>query len=216
MTLPRISNMAEYMGKLREEYDKTDFPYYLDKLSAKDGAVIRDLDNENKLYHRVKESYHYIPQTGDFELWSLVNFLHNRVRINYSNTPFPHPVVLDVGAGTGAKVRMFKDCGFSAAGIEFQYEYVKAGRKAHKLSHNELLWMNAFNITEEFLEGFSVIYTYMPLHNTKRMTELHNILWQKAQLGTIFVEMLPRYYPMNMARNFGGFAVTEKASYYYD
>lgn len=199
------------------------FLEYLDWLDKKDDKIRAKLP-DNIYYHDVKESYPYIPERYHRELFNLISFLKTPTKAKYSER-FPSPVVLDVGAGTGRIVRMLIDNGIPAAGIEFHYPYVEWGRKVHKLSYNELIWKNAFDLDAEFLSGFNVIYTYMPLCNGFRMTELHFHLWKNSAPGTIFIEMYPLYYPMNMARIYNkniendfGLAFIKKASHgsYFD
>ena len=107
---------------------------------------------------------------------------------------------LDVGAGTGRIVRLAKEFGFQAEGIEYHSPYVEAGRKAHGLSEEELMVGDAFDLDSRFYRQFDVIYTFMPILDKKLMCKLHTHLVYEATADAfpvLFVEMLPEYYPLN-------------------
>ena len=180
------------MDRSSEEFQK--FVQYWEKMEKKDDKLERELDREGKLYHDVKESYFYIPFHGDYTFFDMISFIRN-----YKPRWHKRDIkVLDVGAGTGLKVKILNDYGVDAVGIEFQEEYVKVGRKAWKLTSEQLIVENAFNLTREFLSQFTHIYTYMPLRDPIRMGQLHVFLYSMVMHDTFFMEMLPSYYPMDL------------------
>ncbi len=141
--------------------------------------------------HNVIGSYPYIPFHDDDTLYYIfVKMLENKQK---SYMPL---TLLDVGAGTGRIIHLAKFMGIAAKGIEFHEPYVTTGRKLYGLSEEELIVQDAFTLTPKFLEQFSVIYTYMPLYDSVKMTGLHCHLASNARRGTTLVEMLPSYYPM--------------------
>jgi SAM-dependent methyltransferase len=150
--------------------------------------------------HKVDESWSYVPFLEEEKLYGLFSGIRKLEDILCQKIS-----LLDVGAGTGRIVYLAKKCGISAKGIEFHQPYVESGRKAFKLSKDELQVQNAFDLSVEFLLQFGVIYTYMPLKDTARMTELHFSLVNKIQSfkekdgegshSVIFAEMCRVYYP---------------------
>lgn len=169
------------------------------KIDEKDRQLIRKLDYEGKLRHGVRESYDYIPNHGTKGLYEA--FSH--IKITLENA-YRHDIgFIDVGAGTGRIVKLAKEFGFNpVCGVEFQEQYVKLGRKEYRLSDKELVVKDAFTLDAEFLKDFRAVYTYMPLIDRKRMSALCFHLNNIAKESTVFVEMLPEYFPLNrFARN---------------
>lgn len=152
---------------------------------------IRSVILQDKKDHRSKESYPYIPFREDKILYFMFRKLHEG--FSRYNRRFS---LLDVGAGTGRIVALAKMCGIPARGVEFHAPYVELGREFYELSPEELIVENGFNLKFDFLKEFTVIYTYMPIRNSMRMSALHFHLESQALYGTLFVEMLPAYYPM--------------------
>jgi SAM-dependent methyltransferase len=105
---------------------------------------------------------------------------------------------LDVGAGTGRIVKIAKDFGFDAFGIEYEEKYIKAGRNAFGFSEKELFQKDAFDIDMDLLKDVDIIYTYMPVKNEELMGKLHCQLYSRAKYQTILLEMHPVYYPTNV------------------
>lgn len=165
-----------------------------DREISEQDSVIRRTEKFRKLYNEVFQdnsvvSYPYIPMhdsVGLYEVFCMAK--KNKLSL------------LDIGAGTGRIIALAKFCGISAAGLEYQELYVKAGRKLFGLSEEELFVGDAFEISPETLSEYGLIYTYMPIRVAERMTDLHFSLYQKSAPGTKFVEMLPSYYPVNYMR----------------
>lgn len=152
------------------------------------------------LYHHsaeVKGSYPYIAFHDEQRLCDFFRMLLQKHQSVYPNRPLK---LLDVGAGTGRIVYLAKRFGIPAMGIEYHEPYVKLGREYFGLSEEELVVGDAFEMSVEFLAPITVIYTYMPLYNPLKMSELHFSMYHKTQYGTVFAEMLPSYYPMNEFR----------------
>lgn len=120
------------------------------------------------------------------------------------------PTFLDVGAGTGRIVKLAKTFGFNARGIEYQQEYVNVGRKMHNLGPDELICMDAFDLTTETLKDVDIIYTYMPIGQSNLMTNLHLWLVKESMNDTLFVEMLPSYYPVVMFPKTGSHCIFQR------
>lgn len=168
-----------------------DFKQLYDKISVEDSAAMGLLNAQKTREHGVAGVYPYISFRGFDDLWELFEALTLKFR-GKENVKF-----LDVGAGTGRIPKLGKEYGFGkSVGVEFFEPYVKAGRKFHKLSESELLVKDGFTLTRGFLQDFNVIYTYMPIVDSRKMTQLHSHLVFEADWNTVFVEMLPRYYPM--------------------
>jgi hypothetical protein len=188
------------MNNKPELMSKDDFREFYNSLWELDDQNEDKLRSESKYEHEVKESFPYIP-FGDFTaLHTLFVSIKSRDAERGTQTS-----LLDVGAGTGRIVCLAKKFGIPAKGIEFYEPYVLLGRKTHELSDEELILGNAFDMTPEFLQEFGVIYTYMPLLDTSRMTELHFSMVNKLQnrkyvhgQEIFMVEMYPMYYPMNI------------------
>jgi SAM-dependent methyltransferase len=170
-------------------------------LTDKIDLGIRGKMNDAGIYnHEVKESSPYIPFHHVEKLYELFSGIRRLEDILCRKIS-----LLDVGAGTGRIVYLAKKCGISAKGIEFHKPYVEAGRKAFKLSKDELQVQNAFDLSVEFILQFGVIYTYIPIKDISRMTELHFSLVNKIQSfkekdeegihSVIFTEMCRVYYP---------------------
>lgn len=160
-----------------------------------DEEIRRALRDTEQFNHKIVGSFPYIPYTGTRTLYEIFS----GIREAYENrTYYPDGgKFLDIGAGTGTIVKLAKDFGLSAVGIEFHEPYVIAGRKLHGLSDEELVLENAFNLHREFLTQFQVIYTYMPLCNSDKMSELHFQIFRRLDYEAVMVEMLPNYYPMD-------------------
>ena len=109
---------------------------------------------------------------------------------------------LDVGCGTGRVVKLAEIFGFKSFGVECLENVAMIGRNAYGLSEERLIWADAFDLDEEFLSRFDAIYTYMPIADRELMGKLHMHLVSKSRKNdssygnTLFVEMLPRYYPV--------------------
>jgi SAM-dependent methyltransferase len=204
--------------------DEKKFEKFVEEIREKDLDLIHSLDASNTFYHGVQESYPYIPFIHSQELRFFIEMLKNRRQeFEWEKHKIPTPCVLDVGAGTGRIVKILKEFGIQAVGIEFHEPYVKLGREAYGLSEQELVLGDAFEMTREFLAGFNCIYTYMPLCSGKRMTELHFSIFQKILPNTIMVEMLPNYYPMSQFKrynppghSYGVFTMVNAKDYYFD
>lgn len=137
----------------------------------------------------------YIPFTDDSTLFTLFEIL--REECGMSKVKF-----LDVGCGTGRIVKLALNYGFPVVnGVEIHQPYIDYGNKLYGFTNNELIQGNAFELSQEFVRQFNVIYTYKPLCNSNYMRELHINLYNKASSGTFFVEMLPDYYPMTIAHD---------------
>lgn len=173
-----------------------EFKNYFNSLTEQDN-VLRKLPEFRKIYEshldggESSEFYPYIPV---YEVLGLHKLFFLCKLQNLS--------LFDVGAGTGKIIMLAKFCGIPAAGLERQCVYVEAGRKVYGLSEEELMLEDAFEISPEILSKFGVIYTYMPIRNSKRMTELHFSLYSKVPKGTFFAEMLPEYYPLFEMANY--------------
>ena len=143
-----------------------------------------------------KDFWWYIPFTHTEDLFHALSL----VKKSQEETVLPYRSnkklkFLDVGAGTGRIVKIAKDFGFDAFGIEYEEKYVKAGRKAFGFSEKELFQKDAFDIDADFLKDVDIIYTYMPVKNTELMGKLHTQLYSRAVYNTILLEMYPVYYP---------------------
>lgn len=161
--------------------------YYME-LDEQDVAIKQALRMADLYDHRHKESWEYISYHNLPELARLLEFL----RKSYCGHS---PTICDVGAGTGRMVRLFRDFGYKAFGVEFHPPYVQHGRKVFDLSPDELILADAFKVPDEIYRTANVIYTYMPIRDQKLMSELHLHLYNVAKPGTILVEMYPVYYP---------------------
>lgn len=202
------------MARNIKDFTEQSFESYLLEIEKIDRKIQRAITKEGVYCHNVEGSFEYIPMHNSDVLFSLITFLVTDEI--FAKKP---ATVLDVGCGTGRIVKILQDFGIKARGIEFHSPYVKRGRKGFKLSEEDLVVGDAFEITPEFLSEFSVIYTYMPLYNRNSMVKLHLELYMKAQYGTILVEMLPEYYPMNLAVNIKNyrqfpFGLVKKEHYY--
>lgn len=191
-----------------------DFLEILTELDSQDDKLRNKFDSSDT-HHHVQESWPYIPQHSDHRLYQFVvmceqlgKYLAEYKSLTEATASlFGRPdlqlpqkafclKVLDVGAGTGRIVKLLKECGINAAGIEFFEPYAEAGRKKFKLSEQELIVGDAFKMTPEFLQEFNVIYTYMPIKNPRRMSELHVQLFHTTSCSTVLTEMYPVYYPL--------------------
>jgi SAM-dependent methyltransferase len=170
------------------------------KTDKTDWKIRSEMYDTETFEHKVDESWSYVPFLRGEKLYELFSGIRRLEDILCRKIS-----LLDVGAGTGRIVYLAKKCGISAKGIEFHRPYVEFGRKVFKLSKDELQVQNAFDLSVEFLLQFGIIYTYMPLKDTARMTELHFSLVNKIQSfkekdgegshSVIFAEMCRVYYP---------------------
>jgi hypothetical protein len=162
--------------------------------------TMRDTLQESGLYtHNLqKESYPYIAMHNSMQLYNVFQTIFNLKKVMEVSSKFQYDLT-DIGAGTGRIVKLAKFFGLKARGLEYHEPYTKLGRTLFDLSADELIVGNAFDVSKKYVQESFVIYTYMPLHNHDRMSELHFSLYSKAKTGSWFVEMLPRYYPMNIA-----------------
>jgi SAM-dependent methyltransferase len=171
---------------------------------------------KEELDHKSKESYPYIPNHYFESLYFIFSNMWE-YKHKYPRSPIFKLSLLDVGAGSGRIVALAKACGIQAKGVEFHAPYVELGRKFYELSEDELIVGNAFDLKNDFLKQFSVIYTYMPIRNDARMAALHFHLESQAGDSTTFIEMLPRYYPMrhfSMTETYKPFWVEKGVSRY--
>jgi SAM-dependent methyltransferase len=151
-----------------------------------------------------KNFWYYIPFCNEedlFEAFSLAKENLERNVLPYrknQNIRF-----LDVGAGTGRIVKIAKDFGFDAFGIEYEEEYIKAGRNAFGFSEKELFQKDAFDIDMDLLKDVDIIYTYMPVRHRELMGKLHCQLYSRAKYHAILLEMHPVYYPANSVARTG-------------
>ena len=177
------------MHKINEDFEQ--FRKLYEEISATDYAAKGVLNAQGNREHNVRGVYPYIAYQGMDDLWELFESL-SRKFLGKENVKF-----LDVGAGTGRIVDLARKFGFGkSVGVEFYEPYVIAGRKFHKLGESDLLVKDAFKLNYDFLKDFNVIYTYMPIRDGRKMCQLHCQLVSEAGWNTIFVEMLPRYYPV--------------------
>jgi SAM-dependent methyltransferase len=188
--------------RIKMKATKKSFIEYSRKLEEFDQEIRMSLSASHSYQHdRRQESYPYIPYDAVENLWDVFQFiLYEKKFYGMKYVEFD---LIDIGAGTGRIVALAKYVGLSAVGLEYHAPYVELGRKYMELSEEELLVGDAFQIEKEFLQKISNIYTYMPLHNHARMTELHFSLFLKARPSANFLEMLPIYHPMNMAKFLG-------------
>lgn len=187
------------LGTKKQIMSKESFVKLCKTVERLDEKLRSEIHADGIYQHGVKESYSYIPFYETHRLYELFSAIRKREEGYREEIR-----LLDVGAGTGRIVYLAKRCGISAVGIEFHAPYVEYGRTAYKLSEDELQVRNAFELEPEFLGKFRVIYTYMPLNDQLRMSELHWSMASKIQNAlrsenyrVDFVEMLPRYYPMS-------------------
>ena len=145
------------------------------------GEFNHDLEQEG--------SYPYIPMGACDKLYELFSRI--------LQLPGYRRKFLDVGCGTGRIVKLAQKCGIPAKGIEYHSPYIKLGEIAFEFSSGDLIEKNAFELDYNFLKDFDIIYTYMPLYDREKMSKFHVSMVCEAKFGTIFVEMLPSYYPMN-------------------
>lgn len=171
--------------------NKNSFIKLYDEICEKDGAAKALLNAQRNREHNVPGVYPYIAFQDEHDLWDLFQALFQKFK-GKENVRF-----LDVGAGTGRIVDLARKYGFGkAVGVEFFEPYVIAGKEMHKLGESDLLVEDAFNLKWDFLKDFNVIYTYMPIRDSRKMSQLHCHLVAEAGWKTIFVEMLPQYYPV--------------------
>lgn len=170
--------------------DRDKFEEIFLNISQSNGRLIRSMRDTNIIEHNIKGSFPFIPYHGRDDLFVMFNGLQEAI----GKTA---PTFLDVGCGTGWIVKLAKELGFNAMGVEIYKPYVELGRMEFNLTENEVVCMDAFAITPEFLMSVDVIYTYMPLSDPNLMSKLHLDLYLKAHLPTLFIEMLPHYYPLN-------------------
>lgn len=157
-----------------------------------DKGIQNGLNLKKILNHNFKGRWNYIPFHHENILYELFSRIVEKIP-----SSFKEPSILDVGCGTGRIVWLAKQFGIKAKGIEFYNPYVENGRKFFNLSEEELIVQDAFDLSEEFLWQFSVIYTYMPISNKEKMGELHLNLRNKTRYPTILAEMYPVYYPVS-------------------
>jgi len=179
--MDKMPSMSEFADWMRESERKDDEIRHTLKAV---GKYDHDLQKEG--------SYPYIPFHG-------YRYLHEVFSMVLKEKPERRGFV-DIGCGTGRIVYLAKRCGIPAKGLEYHEPYTKLGKEMFGLSEEDLVVGNAFDVSDKFLCGFSFIYTYMPIMNPRKMTQLHVSLMEKAGYRTTFLEMLPKYYPMNTAQ----------------
>ncbi len=188
------------MNKNQEIPSFEDFEKFGQEISRQDDDIRNSLQSIGQYKHDLgKESYAYIPMSDLRSLYGVFkHVIYLKENFKRYDKDFEIDLI-DIGAGTGRILLLAKFLGLKAAGLEYHEPYVKFGRELFGLTEEELIVGNAFNVSPEFLQKSRVIYTYMPLHNHTRMTELHFSMYLKAASSTRFIEMLPQYYPMNLA-----------------
>ncbi len=155
-------------------------PYlsFMRELEKKDYALER-----RKYNVPAKEGYfRYIPNRNE----SLTSIL---LRVRENGGTF-----LDVGCGTGRVLALARYLlGMKVIGIECIEKVAKAGMKAYDVP---IIVGDAFDIVNQKWmadNNITVVYTYMPISNALRMTELHLHLFKSLAHRSVRIEMLPRY-----------------------
>lgn len=173
------------------------------EIDQKDEATVEVLRRRGQYSHGDKFAYTYIPLNSARSLWNvfegITNYFLDKNKFRKDDPIIPH--LLDMGAGTGRIVKLAKAYGLKASGAEFYEPYVRLGREIHGLSEDELFVLNGFDATGSMLNKYNVIYTYMPISFPTEMSRLAAHLNYEAAYGTIFVEMLPSYWPLRMFKN---------------
>ena len=182
---------------------KKAFYDWCEESSWKDYEIRKALSEADLYNHPLEKdgSYPYIPFSADAALYDLFEKI-SKMRASETTVIERDKIsLLDVGCGTGRIVWLAKKFGLSAKGLEYHEPYVKLGKEYFGLSDEDLMVGNAFDLKYDFLKQFRVIYTYMPLYKPVEMTRLHFSMYYEAARHTIFVEMLPSYYPMSELRH---------------
>lgn len=179
------------MNNIVNNISKEDFCKADDLLREKDHAIRIALSAENAYYHGVQESYPYISFSNPEILWQLFDALSQhfggKEKVRF----------IDVGCGTGRIVKLARIYGLGKVhGLEFHKPYVDKGIKEFGLSLEDFTVGDAFDTTPEFLDRFNCIYTYMPIHDRKKMGFLALHLASNSVWNTVHVEMLPDYFPV--------------------
>lgn len=141
--------------------------------------------------------YPYIRFPYPREIYDMFKLLYEKTQGGCRN-------FLDVGCGTGRMLKLAELWGFNSFGVEIEEKFVEPGLKAYKIPKNRITIKDANLLDYEFLKEFNIIYTYMPIRDMEKMSLLHLNLWNNAEKYTIFVETLPRYYPLNIINHSEG------------
>lgn len=93
---------------------------------------------------------------------------------------------LDIGSGIGDKVRLAKELGFDAVGIEYLDYYVELA----SFLGNKTIHVDAFDFSD--YQNYDIIYMYHPISDNELYTKLVKHIISKMKSGQLLMEVLPR------------------------
>lgn len=166
--------------------------FFIKRRFKKDIRKLSDLASQEKK-KLPRESYYYIPISPAAFVGALSKYKELdgrylwRFKKNYS--PDDYFTFIDLGCGPGLTVLIAQELfGFKAKGIELDSTQAEIGKKL-KLN---IIEGSFFDRIGE-IKNCRLVYTYMPLHDRKKMEEFSKLVEENMMETSTWIEMLPAY-----------------------